>query len=130
MFSLVRFHRMVLDLLKWLKETRFCKRKNIKTWTLHSTQEVGRKKKLARRFKKWKLYYSAKKKTKNDRIFSLAWNIVCWLLMSRCFEFFRWQKIRSFLRQKVDGNMILITEKFLFRTFREWEIRSFYETKS
>ena len=43
--------------------------------------------------------------------------------------FWGW-KIRSFLSQNVDKNMILITEKFLFWTFWEWETRSFFETKS
>ena len=53
------------------------KKNIIKTWTLDSTQEVGRKKRLARCFKKWESYISVLKKAsnKNDRIFSLAWNI-------------------------------------------------------
>ena len=87
---------MVLGLLRWLKETRFYERKKkriIKTLR----QEVGRQKKLARCFKKWESYISVlktetnkqtnKQKTKNDRMFSLAWNIVYWLLKSPCFEF-------------------------------------------
>ena len=54
------------------------------------TQEVGRKKKLARCFKRWESYISVLKKSsnKNDRIFSLAWNIVYWLLESHSSEFF------------------------------------------
>ena len=59
---------MVLGLLKWLKESRFYERNTkiiIKTWTLHSTQELGRKKNLAQSFKKWESYISVlKKKTK------------------------------------------------------------------
>ena len=36
-----------------------------------------------------KLYFSSQKKTqKNDRIFSLEWNIAYWLLMGPCFEFY------------------------------------------
>ena len=57
---------MVLGLLKWLKETRFYKRKKkniIKTWTVNSTEEVGRKKKLGRCFKKWESQVSVLKKT-------------------------------------------------------------------
>ena len=61
MFSLVTI--MVLGLLKWLKQTRFYKRKKkiIKTGTFHSTQEVGRKKKLAWCVKKWESYISVLK---------------------------------------------------------------------
>ena len=61
---------------------------------MHSTQKVGRKKKLAQCFKKWEssvLNFSPKKKknsNKNNRIFSLAWNIVYWLLKRHSFEFF------------------------------------------
>ena len=33
-----------------------------------------------------KVLLQPSKKTKNDRIFSLAWNIVYWLLKSHCFE--------------------------------------------
>ena len=36
----------------------------------------------------WKLYFSFQKKSNSDRIFSLAWNIVYWLLKSHCFQFF------------------------------------------
>ena len=57
-------------------------------------QEVGRKKKLARCFKKFiilrNIFQSKKKKnsSKKNRIFSLASNIVYWLLKSHSFEFF------------------------------------------
>ena len=58
-------------------------------------QEVGTKKKLARCFKKFiilrNIFQSSKKKknsSKKNRIFSLAWNIVYWLLESHSFEFF------------------------------------------
>ena len=87
--SWIQFHVFTCNqngfrLLKWLKETRFYKRKKkiiIETWTLYSMQEVGRKKKLARCFKKWESYISVLKKekknsSKKNRIFSLAWNIV------------------------------------------------------
>ena len=55
-------------------------------------QEVGRKKKLARCFKKGDSYISVLKKekknsSKENKIFSLAWNIVYWLLRSHSFEF-------------------------------------------
>ena len=67
-----------------------------------STQEVGRKKKLARCFKKWESYISVlkKKKKHNDRIFSLAWNIVYWLLKKNCFEFFGNKKYVLFWAKK------------------------------
>ena len=57
---------MVLDLLKWLKK-HVSINKKIKTWTLHSMQEVGRKKNLAQCFKKWKLYDSPQKKKKKKK---------------------------------------------------------------
>ena len=44
-----------------------------------------------------KLYFSPKKnQQQNDRIFSLAWNIVYWLLESNSFEFFRGGKYGLF----------------------------------
>ena len=124
---------MVLGLLKWLKETRFYKNKKkniIKKWTLLSRQEVGRKKKVARCFKKWKLYFSPQKKENNDRIFSLAWNIVYWLLKTHCFELFGGAKYSLFWAKKsMEIWYLLITEKFLFWTFRGWKIRSFLRQK-
>ena len=61
---------MVLGLLKWLKESRFYERNTkiiIKTWTLHSTQELGRKKNLAQCSKKWESYISVLKKKKKQK---------------------------------------------------------------
>ena len=85
--------------------------------------------KLTRRFKKWKLYFSPQKKN-NDRIFSFAWNIVYWLLKRHCFEFFGGGKYGLFWAKKLmEIWYLLITEKFLFWTFREWEIRSFLRQK-
>ena len=66
---------------------------------MHSRQDVGRKKMLARCFKKWKSYISIlkkKKQKKNDSLFSLE----------PCFEFFGNGKYGLFLRQKVSGDMI------------------------
>ena len=40
----------------------------MKTCTLHSAQEVGRKKKLAQCFKKQKLYFRPRKKTKQKGV--------------------------------------------------------------
>ena len=129
---------MVLGLLKWLKETRFHKREKnttIKTWTLYSTQEVGRKKKLARCFKKWESYISVLKKkkknsNKNNRIFSFAGNIVCWLLKSFSFEFFWGGKYGLFWAERLmEIWYFLIAKKFLFWTFPEWKIRSFFRQK-
>ena len=104
-----------------------------------------------------------KKKTKTNygRIFSLAWNIVYWLLKSHCFEFFGCGKYGLFWAKKlmeIDmywllkaldldfsgmGNTVffwdkklikrwclLITDMFLFWTFRGRKIRSFFEAKS
>ena len=129
---------MVLGLLKWLKETRFYKRKKkiiIETWTLYSMQEVGKKKKLARCFKKWESYISVLKKEKKNsckknRIFSLAWNIFYWLLKSHSFEFFGGGKYGFFWAGKLmEIWYLLITKKFLFWTFREWKIQSLFETR-
>ena len=98
---------------------------------MHSTQEVGRKKKLARCFKKWKLYFSPQKKKKNnDKIFSLAWNIVYWLLKSHRFEFFGGGIYGLFWAKKLmEIWYLLITEMFLFWTFRGWKMRSFLREK-
>ena len=69
---------------------------------MHSTQEVGRKEKLARYFKKWESYVSVlKRKTKTKGIFSLALNILCWLLMSPYFEFFGDGKYDLFWARKL-----------------------------
>ena len=66
-------------------------------------------------------------------IFSLAWNtIVYWLLKNSWFELLEMGNT-AFLSQKVDGKMIFTeysTGKFLFWTFRRWEIRSFFKPKS
>ena len=129
---------MVLGLLKWLKETRLYEKKKkiiIKTWTLYSMQEVGRKKKLARCFKKWESYISFLKKNKTKKtttknpemIFSLVRNIVYWLLKNLCFEFFGDRKDGLFWNKESLEIYLLITEKFLFWAFWEREIRSFFE---
>ena len=62
-------------------------------------------------------YISVLKKYSNDRIFSLAWNIVSWLLKSHCFEFFRGWTYGLFWAKKLIEIYLLITEKFLFWTF-------------
>ena len=101
---------MVLVLLKWLKET--CsykkKKKNIKAWTLHSTQEVGRKKKLARCLKKLKLYFNPQKKTTTTIGYFLSMEHHLLVAEKPWFWIFRGRKVRYFLNQNVDGNMILI----------------------
>ena len=80
-----------------------------------------------------KLYFSPqkRKKTAAKRIgyFFLAWNIVYWLLKSHGFEFFGGGKYGLFWTKKLMETYLLITKKFLFWTFREWEIRSLFETK-
>ena len=61
----------------------------------------------------------------------MAWNIVYWLLKSICFEFFEDGKYSLYwVKELMEIWYLLITEKFLFWTFREWEIRSFLETKT
>ena len=160
---------MLLALLKWLKETlgtngKFLPRRKeefMNFWIKEkfmlrisggkkrsfSTQEVGRKKKRARFFKKWKSCISVlKNKNKNDRIFSLAWNIVYWLrkspwerahakeplrlLRSSSFELYGGGKYSLFWDKKLMERWYLrITEKFLFRAFCWWEIRSFLRQK-
>ena len=139
-FSLVT--RMVLALLKWFKETGFYKKKKkkIKTWALHSTQELVERRSLhdvlrnesyITVLKNKQTNKQTKKQKKNDRIFFLAWNIVYWLLKNHCFEFLGDGKYSLFWAKKLMEKWhLLITEKFLFWTFREWEIRSFFETKS
>ena len=99
---------------------------------MHSTQEISRKKKLARCFMKWESCISVlkKKNNNNNRIFSLAWNIVYCLLKSPCFEFLGVWKYGPFWAKKLMKLWhLLITEKFLFWTFWEWEIRVFLRQK-
>ena len=81
-----------------------------------------------------KLYFRPQKRKKNsskkNRIFVLAWNIVYWLLKSHSFEFLRGGKYGLSWARKLMGIWyLLITKTFLFWTFREWEIRSLFETK-
>ena len=77
------------------------------------------------------IFQSSKEKKNSDRIFSLAWNIVYWLLKSHCFQFFGDGKYGLFWAKKImEIWYLLITENFLFWTFQEWEIRSFFEAKS
>ena len=70
----------------------------------------------------------------NTVIFELKswWKYICWLLKNSCLELFGNGKYSLFLRQKVEMERLylLITEKFLFWTFQEWEIQSFFEAKS
>ena len=126
---------------------------------MHSTQEVGRKKKLARCFKKWKFYFSPPKKQQRwDVFFSMEHRLL--VGKKPLFWIFRGWKIRSSLSQKVDGNIfmyywkvlvlnfsgmgntvffwdkklmkrwyLLITEMLLFWTFRGWKIRPFLRQK-
>ena len=55
---------------------------------------------------------------------------VDWLLKRSCFETFRDGKYGLFLARKLMKRWyLLFTEKFLFRTFMRWEIRSFFEPK-
>ena len=80
-----------------------------------------------------KLYFSPKKTpkkqtNKNNRIFSLAWNILYWLLKNSYFKFFGDGKYGPFWAKKlIDIWYLLITEKFLFWSFLEWEIRFFWD---
>ena len=79
------------------------------------------------------MFQSSKKKSKNknNRIVSLARNIVYWLLSGPCFEFFGDGKYGLFWDKKLmEIWYLLVTEKFLFWTFPGWEIRSFFEAKS
>ena len=54
---------------------------------------------------------------------------IYWLLKSSCFELFGYGKYGLFLSEKVDEK-IIFTEKFLFWTFRWWEIRSFFQPRN
>ena len=56
-------------------------------------------------------------------IFTYYWKI-------SCFEFFRDGKHGLFWAKKFDEKLnLIITEEFLFKTFRWWEIRSFFHPK-
>ena len=57
-------------------------------------------------------------------------NEIYWLLKSSCFELFKDEKYGLFLSQKLmERWYLLITEKFLVRNFRLWEIRPFFSAK-
>ena len=61
---------MVLGLLKWLKETRFYKRKKkiiIETWTLYSMQEIGRRRSLHDDLRNEKSYIFVLKREKEQQ---------------------------------------------------------------
>ena len=56
---------------------------------------------------------------------------IYWLLKSSCFELFDHGKYGVFWVKKLMGRWyLLVTEKFLFWTFRWWEIGSFFQPKS
>ena len=74
-------------------------------------------------FRRWEMrsFFEPKSWWKDD---------IYWLLKSSCFELFRDKKYSLFLSQKVDERWhLLITEKFLFWTFRWWVIRSLFQPK-
>ena len=106
-----------------------------------------------------KVIFQSSKNNNNDRIFSIAWNIVYWLLKSHCFEFFGrgkyglfepkswWKyiywllksscfelfgngKYGHFLRKKVNEKMIFTDYwNVLVLNFLGWKIRSFLRQK-
>ena len=56
---------------------------------------------------------------------------VYWLLKSSCFELFGDGEYSLYGAKKLmERWYLLITEKFLFWTFRRWELRSFFQPKS
>ena len=78
--------------------------------------------------------FRVKKKLRKIRTFFEPKNwwkdVAYWLLKSSCFELFRNRKFGLFSAIKlIERWYLLITEKFLFWTFRRWEIRSFFEPK-
>ena len=73
---------------------------------MHSTQGVGRKKKLARCLKKWKLYFNPQKKTTTTIGYFLSMEHHLLVVEKSLFWAFPWWKMQSFLRQKFNGKMI------------------------
>ena len=58
------------------------------------------------------------------------WKYIYWLLKSSCFGFFGDEKYGLFCVKKLMERWnLLVTQKFLFWTFRSWEIRSFFSQK-
>ena len=56
---------------------------------------------------------------------------IYWLLKRSCFELFGDGKYDLFSVKKfMERWYLLVTEKFLYWTFRGWEIRSFFQSKS
>ena len=56
---------------------------------------------------------------------------IYWLLKSSCFDLSRIGNTVFFGAKKlIERRYLLITEEFLFWTFRWWEIRSFFESRS
>ena len=56
---------------------------------------------------------------------------IYWLLKRSCFELFGDGKYDLFSVKKfMERWYLLVTEKFLFWTFRGWEIRSFFQSKN
>ena len=56
---------------------------------------------------------------------------IYWLLERSCFDFFQYWKMQSFfwVKKLMERWYLLVTEKFLFWTFRWWEIQSFLQRK-
>ena len=75
-------------------------------------------------FRRWKIrsFLGPKIRSKYD---------IYWLLKNSCFELFGNGKYGLFWDKKLmERSYLLITEKFLFWTFRWWEIRSFFHPQS
>ena len=77
-----------------------------------------------------KMTFRFSKKRSDDIFFSIEYQVY-WLLRSSCMNFFEMENT-VFFRAKnlMEIWYLLITEKFLFWTFRRWEIRYLFEPKS
>ena len=133
--SWIQFHVFTCNqngfrLLKWLKETRFYKRKKkiiTKNELCIQLRKLIERRSLHNVLRNEKVMFQKKKKIEKRKEKDVFFSTEHSLLVAKepLFWIFRGWKMRPFLSQKVDENMILITEKFPW----EWEIRSFFETK-
>ena len=133
--SWIQFHVFTCNqngfrLLKWLKETRFYKRKKkiiTKNELCIQLRKLVERRSLHNVLRNEKVMFQKKKEIEKRKEKDVFFSTEHSLLVAKepLFWIFRGWKMRPFLSQKVDENMILITEKFPW----EWEIRSFFETK-
>ena len=108
------FSEMGNTVFSWAK-------KLIERWYLLITEKV-----LLWNFRWWKIwsFFESRSSWKHD---------IYWLLRISCFELFNFSVMGNtvlfWVKKLMETWYLLVTEKFLFWTFRWWETRSFFQPK-